>query len=233
MSLRSPDPARCHAARVCPSVRADARPSASHPISNHVVRMRIAASRANGARSRGPKTAEGKARSAQNGALSRGPKTPEGKARSAQNATTHGLTAKRPVLPNENPVEFEALSHAYTNRLRPANATERDLVHEMAAARWRLLRATAIERDVLAAKRRGAPHLRQPTASPGPPRPHPLPLSPPLNLPAQTQPGTKRTEASPSRGPYSSRRTKRTEPSRRGKCRRAKRTEPDTAPIRL
>jgi hypothetical protein len=42
-----------------------------------------------------------------NGAKSRGPKTPEGKARAAQNALKHGMRAQKyVVLPDEDAAEF-------------------------------------------------------------------------------------------------------------------------------
>jgi hypothetical protein len=47
--------------------------------------------------------------SRRNGAKSRGPKTLEGKARSAQNALKHGLRAQKYVVPpDENAAEFAA-----------------------------------------------------------------------------------------------------------------------------
>jgi hypothetical protein len=53
------------------------------------------------------------AASRKNGARSRGPKTEQGKARSAQNALKHGLRAhKYVVLPDEDAAEFKALEAA-------------------------------------------------------------------------------------------------------------------------
>ncbi|MCC6368986.1 MAG: hypothetical protein IT165_36145, partial [Bryobacterales bacterium] len=50
-----------------------------------------------------------------NGAKSQGPITPEGKARSSQNARTHGLTASRIVfLTPEEQQEYDTLLHHYT-----------------------------------------------------------------------------------------------------------------------
>jgi hypothetical protein len=51
--------------------------------------------------------------SRRNGARSRGPKTPEGKARSAQNALKHGLRAQKfVVVGDEKAAEFAALETA-------------------------------------------------------------------------------------------------------------------------
>ena len=56
--------------------------------------------------------------SRQNGAKSRGPKTPEGRARSAQNALKHGMRAqKHLVLPDEDGAEFRALEAALVEEL--------------------------------------------------------------------------------------------------------------------
>ena len=51
-----------------------------------------------------------------NGAKSHGPTTPEGQAKSSQNSTTHGLTAKSIVLPGESTEEYQALLDAYIDQ---------------------------------------------------------------------------------------------------------------------
>ena len=86
---------------------------------------RIAASRANGAKSRGPKTPEGKAVSAANSARSTGPVTPEGKARSSQNALRHGLLSQSIVLPTESAAAFEEILSGLRDELRPETPIRR------------------------------------------------------------------------------------------------------------
>ena len=85
-----------------------------------------------------------------NGALSRGPKTTIGKMWSSQNATRHGLLAKAVLLPNENEEAFQALLNAYVARFAPADEVELGLVEEMVASYWRTRRAYSIEMNMLA-----------------------------------------------------------------------------------
>jgi hypothetical protein len=80
-----------------------------------------------------------------NGAKSRGPVTPEGRTRSSLNAIRHGLTARCLVLGNESVANFEALLASYVDYWKPANDIERDLVEEMVAAKWRQHRIWKIE----------------------------------------------------------------------------------------
>ncbi len=81
-----------------------------------------------------------------NGAKSQGPKTPEGKAKSAQNANRHNLAGGHIVLlSNESIREFKAFSNGYYDAFAPANAVERDLVNQLIAASWRLARISAME----------------------------------------------------------------------------------------
>jgi hypothetical protein len=87
--------------------------------------------------------------SRRNGAKSRGPKTPEGKARAAQNALKHGLRAEKyVVLPQEDAAAFRALEVALVAELSPDDALQRILVGRIAAAAWRLERAERLEAEV-------------------------------------------------------------------------------------
>ena len=87
-----------------------------------------------------------------NGAKSRGPKTPAGKLASSRNATTHGLTARTVVLDTESADAYEAELCAYLDYFRPQGKPETDLVHQLAAANWRLARYTGIEAALLEKK---------------------------------------------------------------------------------
>jgi hypothetical protein len=80
-----------------------------------------------------------------------GPRTPEGKARSARNALRHGLRAARfCLLPHEDPEEFRALVAELRERYRPADPVERELVDAIAVAMWREARADRLEAEALA-----------------------------------------------------------------------------------
>ncbi len=87
-----------------------------------------------------------------NGAKSRGPKTPEGKLASSRNALTHGLTARTVVLQNESAEDYESELRAYLDHFRPQGKPEIDLVHQLAAAQWRLARYVAVEAALLEQK---------------------------------------------------------------------------------
>jgi hypothetical protein len=73
--------------------------------------------------------------SRKNGATSRGPKTAEGKARAAQNALKHGLRAEKyVVLPEEDAAEFAGLEAALIEELAPAGALQTVLARRVAVA---------------------------------------------------------------------------------------------------
>jgi len=79
-----------------------------------------------------------------NGAKSRGPKTPESKARADAGNRKHGLLARN-AFENEDPQVFADLLAAFQHYFNPQNDSERALIAEMAASRCRLRRALAVE----------------------------------------------------------------------------------------
>ena len=80
-----------------------------------------------------------------NGRKSRGPKTLAGKLRSALNSMSHGLTSGTVVLTAEDPQEYAALRSAYLQRFQPADTVEAEAVDAMVLARWYLRRAAKAE----------------------------------------------------------------------------------------
>jgi hypothetical protein len=89
--------------------------------------------------------------SRRNGAKSRGPKTLEGKARSSQHALRHGLRAdKFVVVGDESAQEFKALETALIDELAPDGALQGLLARRTARAAWRLERAERIEAELFA-----------------------------------------------------------------------------------
>jgi hypothetical protein len=99
-------------------------------LSDGATSARAAASRANGAKSKGPRTAEGKARS-------------------SQNALRHGLCGKKHLLlPDDSRAQFVALETALLDDLAPEGALQTLLAHRLIAAAWRLQRADRLEFDL-------------------------------------------------------------------------------------
>jgi hypothetical protein len=84
-----------------------------------------------------------------NGAKSRGPRTPEGKAVSSMNALRHGLTASQPVLPGESQESFDLLLKDYIEEWEPEGPAEIGLVHRMVVSKWREQRAWTVETAAL------------------------------------------------------------------------------------
>src|SRR5688500_252086 len=73
-----------------------------------------------------------------NAARSTGPTSAQGKARSAMNAVRHGLAARASVLPGEDPRELADLAAEIEADLRPDGATQRELVGRIVNLSWRL-----------------------------------------------------------------------------------------------
>ena len=81
-----------------------------------------------------------------NGAKSHGPTTEAGKAKSSLNALKHGFAAEINVLidPDDSD-EWNAHLAGYYDSYRPTNYAERDLVDQIASIRWRQSRLATIE----------------------------------------------------------------------------------------
>ena len=76
-----------------------------------------------------------------NGAKSHGPKTPEGKEASSRNAIKHGMTARNTyILECESKQEFQEFHAEHIAIHQPVTAPEKELVEQMAIARWRIRR---------------------------------------------------------------------------------------------
>ena len=105
----------------------------------------INANRANALKSRGPITAEGKARSAANAAFSTGPRTAEGKARASRNAVKHGILADSILVVGENHAEFIAQLDRYKERYKPIDDPEERAIERLVFAEWRQHRLWTME----------------------------------------------------------------------------------------
>src|SRR5262249_43206701 len=81
---------------------------------------------------------------------STGPRSVEGKTVSRFNSTKSGLYASPPVLPAEDPAEFEALSAGYLRTSQPVGPDEADLVDIIIQSSWTLRRLDRIETEILA-----------------------------------------------------------------------------------
>jgi hypothetical protein len=84
-----------------------------------------------------------------NGAKSLGPVTAEGKLRSSQNARRHGLTAATAVVEGELTESFDDLHAETLADFAPATPREQNLAEIATQALWRLSRIREIERAQL------------------------------------------------------------------------------------
>jgi hypothetical protein len=84
-----------------------------------------------------------------NAKKSTGPTSETGKAQSRLNALKHGMAAGCSVLPHEDAIAFHELTQSLTDEYRPVSAVETMLLHTVADAYWRLLRARRAETEFL------------------------------------------------------------------------------------
>ena len=83
-----------------------------------------------------------------NGAKSRGPITPEGKAASARNGIRHALAIRSIVLPWESDPEAAALLEELVDKYQPADPVERRMVEMLATHQWQQYRAVSIQQGL-------------------------------------------------------------------------------------
>ncbi len=93
-------------------------------------------------------TAKQAAANRRNAARSTGPRTKPGKARSSRNALKHGLSAEQVVMFDEDPAAFEALRSDLFEHYQPTDPVAEHLVEQVAASIWRLRRVPEIEAGI-------------------------------------------------------------------------------------
>ena len=97
-----------------------------------------------------PRTEAQAEASRRNGARSQGPVTPAGKARSALNGTRHGLCSLYFfLLPDEDPQAFALFVADFLAVLGPRDHAEHQAAERAALAKWRVMRADRLEAEIL------------------------------------------------------------------------------------
>ncbi len=92
-------------------------------------------------RSHSPRAAEA---SRKNGARSNGPATPEGRARSNRANLIHGAYSHQDLILPEDRERYEAIYNDFVEKLHPTNHLELELLEQMVSASWRRRRISAI-----------------------------------------------------------------------------------------
>jgi hypothetical protein len=80
-----------------------------------------------------------------NAAKSTGPRSAEGKARSSSNALKSGVYAEAEIIAGEDPAALEALTAEYVQRFHPTTPEERHFVDTVVRDDWRLRRLARAE----------------------------------------------------------------------------------------
>ncbi len=98
-----------------------------------------------------PRSEAQRAASRANGRRSSGPKSTEGKSRSRRNALRHGLRAgSLEVLPQNASLPAAMMAEGVREKLQPRDVFEAECVEGIAMAFWRLRRARQLEEALLA-----------------------------------------------------------------------------------
>ena len=100
----------------------------------------------------GPRTTDSARAAANrlNAQKSTGPRTAAGKAKAALNALKHGLTSQSPLLPTEDPTEYQTFAEGYLEELDPKTVEQFNLAQQLITVSWKLNRIPQIEAKVLA-----------------------------------------------------------------------------------
>ncbi len=85
---------------------------------------------------------------ASNAQFSTGPRTPEGKAKSAQNARKHGLTAADLVIGPEDRAEFDEMLAEFRDEIEPTGPLQHSLFDQLVSAAWNLRRIRRMETEL-------------------------------------------------------------------------------------
>ena len=94
-----------------------------------------------------------------NAQRSTGPRSIAGRAASSRNSTRHGILARHPILPREDPAELEDLTRRLFEQLAPEPGLEELIVEDIVSLTWRLKRAARVEAGLFTAGL-NAPALR-------------------------------------------------------------------------
>ncbi|WP_242353873.1 hypothetical protein [Anaeromyxobacter sp. SG64] len=92
-----------------------------------------------------PRTESQRAASRINGSRSKGPRSAEGRVRSSMNRTVHALNATRLLLATEDVAEYQRHVGEWVESLVPVTPAERQIVLLIADQAWRLRRVSRIE----------------------------------------------------------------------------------------
>ena len=98
------------------------------------------------------RTAVQAAQAALNGARSKGPKTAEGKSASSINALRHGLSANNLLLPGEDAQAYEHHLDRHFATFAPATLPEAGIVAQLGDLSWKMERLTKLENGRLLAR---------------------------------------------------------------------------------
>jgi hypothetical protein len=78
-----------------------------------------------------------------------GPRTPQGKSISSRNAIRHGLTSVAPILPSEDPAEFERFQSNLVTQYDPQDCEDTAIVAAYVDTLWRLRRVPVHEAKLI------------------------------------------------------------------------------------